>query len=549
MRRLLLVTALAVIGFAALPAGPAAAHPMGNFSVNRYAGLTAHPDRVDATVVADIAELPTLQDPPASCAEAASTLAVTVDGAGLSWAVTDSSVTFAEGAGGLRTSRMECRLSAPAKLDRPAEVSVTNRFRDDRIGWRELVAAGSEVRLIGSTLPTTSLSNELRNYPNDLLASPPDVRSATFRVKPGAGSAPASGATPGATPASGVSRMGLSGPLAGAERWLEDAAGGQRLTPLVGLLAVLLALALGAAHAALPGHGKTVMAAYLAGRRGRTRDAVAVGATVTLTHTGGVLILGLLLTTVAGIAGEAVLGWLGFASGVLVTAIGVGALLAAIRRRQRATNALAAGLPGPNHQDHGAAPTHTHGPTPTHGPTHAHEAAHDHGHGPGHDHNHDHGPGHDHGPDHDHEHESAHDHGHELAHGHGLAHEHGLAHGHGHSHWHGHSHDHDHGPGKWGIAGMGIAGGLVPSPSALIVLLGAMALGRTVFGVLLVIAYGLGMAATLTAAGLLLIRLRDRLEGRFRFLARWQAAMPSATAALIVIVGLGLAGRALATVA
>jgi nickel/cobalt exporter len=110
-------------------------------------------------------------------------------------------------------------------------------------------------------------------------------------------------------------------------------------------------------------------------------------------------------------------------------------------------------------------------------------------------------------------------------------------------------HDHDHGPGKWGIAGMGIAGGLVPGPSALIVLLGAIALGRTAFGILLAIAYGLGMAATLTAAGLLLIRLRDRLEGRFRFAARWRAASPPATAALIVVVGLGLAGRALATIA
>jgi ABC-type nickel/cobalt efflux system permease component RcnA len=96
---------------------------------------------------------------------------------------------------------------------------------------------------------------------------------------------------------------------------------------------------------------------------------------------------------------------------------------------------------------------------------------------------------------------------------------------------------------------MGIAGGLVPSPSALIVLLGAAALGRTVFGILLVIAYGLGMAATLTAAGLLLIRLRDRLGGRLRLLTRWSAVAPSATAALIIVVGLGLAGRALSTLA
>ena len=95
---------------------------------------------------------------------------------------------------------------------------------------------------------------------------------------------------------------------------------------------------------------------------------------------------------------------------------------------------------------------------------------------------------------------------------------------------------------------MGVAGGLVPSPSALIVLLGAAALGRTVFGVLLVLAYGLGMAATLTAAGLLLVRLRHRIDRRWRFAARWRAVAPSATAALIIVVGVGLAGRALTSV-
>ena len=91
----------------------------------------------------------------------------------------------------------------------------------------------------------------------------------------------------------------------------------------------------------------------------------------------------------------------------------------------------------------------------------------------------------------------------------------------------------------------------MPSPSALVVLLGAIALGRTAFGIVLVLAYGLGMAATLTAAGLLLIRLRDRYAGRFagRLAGRWRRIAPSATGALVVVVGLGLAGRALATLA
>jgi nickel/cobalt transporter (NicO) family protein len=100
------------------------------------------------------------------------------------------------------------------------------------------------------------------------------------------------------------------------------------------------------------------------------------------------------------------------------------------------------------------------------------------------------------------------------------------------------------------LIGMGIAGGLVPSPSALVVLLSAIALGRTAFGVLLVVGYGLGMAATLTAAGLLLVRVRDRFQritdGRAgRAAARWQRVSPYLTATLVLVVGIGLVGRSL----
>jgi nickel/cobalt exporter len=102
-----------------------------------------------------------------------------------------------------------------------------------------------------------------------------------------------------------------------------------------------------------------------------------------------------------------------------------------------------------------------------------------------------------------------------------------------------------------GLIGMGIAGGLVPSPSALVILLSAIALGRTWFGVLLVVGYGLGMAGTLTAAGLLLVVVRDRLgarirksDGRMRRAARaWSRCMPYLTAALVFVVGAGLALR------
>jgi ABC-type nickel/cobalt efflux system permease component RcnA len=321
---------------------------------------------------------------------------------------------------------------------------------------------------VNPSVPARSVSNLLRSYPTDLLGSPLDQRSARLQVEPGDG--PSAGATIHVNGGDPVSRW-----VAEADRTLERLVGGH-LTPFVGALAVLLALALGAAHAALPGHGKTVMAAYIAGRRGRPRDALTVGAIVTLTHTGGVLVLGILLTASASLAGEAVLSWLGVASGVLVAAVGVAMLVSALRRRASADD-------------------------------HHHQA-------------------------------SAHDHDHH--------HHHGHSHDYDHDHRDGHSRPHPSGrPRRLSLVGMGIAGGLVPSPSALIVLLGAVGLGRTAFGVLLVVAYGLGMAATLTAAGLVLVRVRDRWTSRpRRTLARLTALAPVGTAALVLCVGFGLAGRA-----
>jgi ABC-type nickel/cobalt efflux system permease component RcnA len=269
---------------------------------------------------------------------------------------------------------------------------------------------------------------------------------------------------------------------------------------------------LGAGHAALPGHGKTVLAAYLAGKQGRPRDALSVAGTVTLTHTGGVLALGLVLTAGTALAGERILGWLGLASGIVVLAVGASMLVTIIRRRVQARR-------------------HTH--------DHDHDHASDHSHD-GHSH-------HDHTHDgHLHDVHSHHEHSHD-----------GHPH-HGHSH---HGHSHGRRSGKLGLAGIGLAGGLVPSPSALVVLLAAIGLGRTAFGVGLVVAYGVGMAATLTGAGLLLLVLQRRLAratsrtGRTPLTRRLQgiaarlnSATPAATAALVLVVGAGLAVRAAASV-
>jgi nickel/cobalt exporter len=238
--------------------------------------------------------------------------------------------------------------------------------------------------------------------------------------------------------------------------------GERSLSPGFALVALLLAVGLGAAHALAPGHGKTVMAAYLVGLRGTLRQAATIGATVTLTHTAGVLLLGLVLTTSRAVASERVYPWLGLGSGLLLAGVGVGLL---VRAR------------------------------PGHGHPHPHE--------------------HEPGPSHPHDHPGA-------VPGVGR-------------------------PLGWrGLVALGLAGGLVPSPSAVVVLLGGIALGQAWFGVALVLAYGLGMAATLTGVGLLLAHLRTRMDRRLRVpagsvLGRIGRLLPAATASVIVLVGLGLA--------
>jgi nickel/cobalt transporter (NicO) family protein len=473
------LTALAVL---ATPARPAAAHPLGNFSVNQYDGFTLHPERVDAAVVVDVAEIPTLQekggvdadhdgtvtDPEragyaaATCREVAGSLAARAGRTALRWTVANSGFEYVPGAGGLFTSRLTCRLTAPAALATRTRIMITNRYRTDRVGWREMTAAGDGVHLVDPSLPSRSVSDELRGYPADLLSSALDVRSAILNVAPGPGPGSAAGSATGAAAATPGGGNPLTRWTAAAERHFQVVAGGRHLTPVVALLAVLLALVLGAGHAVLPGHGKTIIAVSLAGRRRRLRDVLLIGGVVTASHTGGVLVVGLLLSTSTAFVGERVLGYLGMVSGLLVTAVGIGMLISSRRGR-------------------------------------------------------------------------------------------GHRHPHPHDHSHSHSHSHDGAPvrgGRFSLAGIGLAGGLVPSPSALVVLLGAVGLGRAWFGVLLVVVYGLGMAATLTGAGLLLLTVQRRVAARTAFFsrlaARVPAAAPTVTAGLVVVVGLGLALRAAA---
>ncbi|MEU9073818.1 high frequency lysogenization protein HflD [Kitasatospora sp. NPDC048538] len=550
--------ALLLLGLAAPLAG---AHPLGNFSLNHYYGFTVHPDALEVLAVTDVAEIPTLQEQPKldrdgdgtvdeaeraawareQCAQTAQRLRVTTDrapAAPLPWSTESAQFRYEDGAAGLRTSRLECVLRTGLHVPAAGTtLTVASGIDPGRVGWNEITARGDGTTLDHSDVPARSVSAELRDYPRDLLDSPSGATHAQFRARPGDGA----GAAPGT--AARADRSGPTAWLAGLDARLAELGAARRLTVPLGLLAVLLSVVLGAGHALLPGHGKTVMAAYLAGRRGSIRDAVTVGATVTVTHTAGVLIIGLGLTVFSSLAGDAVLGWLGVVSGALVAAVGAGLLRDALRRHdlrphghvprptsgtdgEPARELAHASAAATGHHDHQHPHSHPH-PVAHHQHVHS-----DHGHGHGHGHGHDHG--HDHTHDHTH-----HKSGRSRGPGHGLF-GHGL-----------HHHHHDHtAPGRRSLIGLGIAGGLVPSPSALVVLLGAVALGRTLFGAALVVAYGLGMAATLTAVGLLLVRLGDRLTvaadgpvvGRLRRIAPYSALL---TALLVLAVGLGLVLRGL----
>ncbi|MGW1235055.1 nickel/cobalt transporter [Streptomyces californicus] len=541
-RAITTLTATALAAVASVTAAPAAAaHPLGNFSVNYHTGLVLRPNRIDARIVVDRAEIASLQERPVvdsdhddavsdvesrayaeeACSGLRKQLHLSLGGARADWKPSSAALVYENGEAGLKTSRLTCELTTRATLTEPTGIRAETDYDTTRIGWHEMTATGQGVRITRTDVPATSATRELRQYPQDPLASPLDQRTASLRSEPGQDT----GAVPAVVadlPGAGM----ISGVLAKVTGAFDSLVGAREITLPVGLLALFLALVLGASHAAMPGHGKTIMAAYLAGRRGTRRDALTVGATVTLTHTAGVLVLGLALPVSTHLAGETVLMWLGAASGLLVTSIGLWLLLGAVRGR-------------PQHNHH------------HHGPGHSHVA---HGHGHGHGHHHDHG----HGGGSPHHHEpvtpaSAHDSGPagELQAAPVVA---TLA-----------PPDHEHHradtattprnprrTSRSGLIGMGIAGGLVPSPSALVVLLGAVALGRTAFGVLLVIGYGLGMAATLTLAGLLLVRLRERIESHDRartlrhnpLLRRLARTGPIITSLLVVAVGLGLTLRA-----
>ncbi len=541
------LVAPAAVAAALVSAVPALAHPLGNFTVNQYAGIVVAPDEVRVSRVVDMAEVPTVQEQraidtdrdgrtsaaegdsyaDAECGRLADEAELTIDGSAVPLSVRSAGVTFPPGQAGLLTLRLDCALVGSIDGVRAgSDLTFRGDAQKGRLGWREVTLAGDGVTVVGSDVPATSPSAVLTAYPENLLKAPLSVTSASASLRPGGprlGRAGRIGDSGGLLPR-GVDRLSLR---------LTSLVSERDLTLQFGLLAFAIAVGLGALHALSPGHGKTVMAAYLVGQRGTVRQAAVIGLTVTATHTLGVVALGIALTVSTAVAPERVIPWLSVASGLLLAVIGVFLL----RRATRALRAARSARPAHSHDDH-------------------HEHGHDHPHPHG---DHEHGE-HEHG-EHEHDHVAGHDHPHPHVPAVSAAqapvalavddgwHEHGGSR-------HRHAPIDVDRPLHWrGLVALGFAGGLVPSPSALVVLLGAIALGRAWFGLVLVLGFGAGMAATLVAAGLLLERGRRLIDRRSARLGREGRRLPTLlrvlpvlTAVVVVVVGATLAVRG-ATVA
>jgi len=438
-RKALLRTAL-VLGAAAVavlaPASAASAHPLGNFTVNHYTGLLVGTDQADIEHVVDLAEIPTAQlgnriddlDQLAGdqCTDVTDSLQLAVAGDPVDLQLAAASAVTSGGQAGLDVTRITCQLRGEYEpIGEGTAVALDEDFTGGQIGWREITARADGTTLDAADVPTDSISDRLASYPTDLLDSPLDVRNATLTVSPGGPAGELEGAgAPDAASAGTPDGLGAADWMTEKVAGLLDNGGAWWL-----VLIVALAVVAGAAHALLPGHGKTLMAFYLVdGQTRSVRAALRVGLTVTAAHTTSVFVLGIVLAAGATIAPAPVFATLTAISGVIVCWLGVGL----IRRARRVQ---------------------------------AHDSAHAHAHSHGHDHGHDHG------------------------------------------------HGHSHGPGRGSLAALGIAGGVVPSPSALILLLVGVALGKAWLGALVVIAFGVGMAATLTGVGLAAADVVARVQG------------------------------------
>ena len=457
----------------------ASAHPLGNFTINHFARIESGAAAARIRYVVDLAEIPTFQesqkadlDGDGNLTEAElnayldrvtpgylAGLKLTVDGAPVVLRLTGKSVSKRPGAAGLFTLRIVYELTGEF-----ASAGAARRFRfenanmAERAGWREIVVApASGAQVFDSTAYGGGVTDELRAYPEDLLMAPLDERVAEWST------------TSGPAPANARPLTLRDGkPVVAARDRFAELIAAPNLTPGVILIGLLIAFVLGGMHAMSPGHGKTVVGAYLVGSRGTAKHAAFLGATVTITHTIGVFALGFVtLFASRYVIPEKLYPILSFVSGALVVAIG----LSLFTKRLRVSLGV---------------------------------AAHDHDHL----HNHD---GHDHGA-------GAHTHLPPGADGSGVT-------------WR-------------SLLALGVSGGIMPCPSALVVMLAAISMNRVGYGLVLIVAFSLGLACALTAAGLAFV-YGGKLLSRIPSSGILMRALPAASAFVISVLGAAICYQSL----
>jgi nickel/cobalt transporter (NicO) family protein len=426
--------AVVLFALAALVApAAAAAHPLGNFTVNRFSRVEVSGPRLYVRYVLDLAEIPTYQagriDTRIYAREIAQNARLSVDGKPATLRPVRTRLAHPRGAGGLDTTRLEVVLAGP-RLDGTSRIAYRDGNYRDRIGWKEIV--------VGADTP--SRSHELRAYPKDLLQSPLDQTSVTTDLAPEDG--------PDVTPSLSSGRS-LQAPDRVADSGFAALVGRSHLSLLVILASLGAALFWGAAHALSPGHGKTIVTAYLVGRRGTVRHAGLLGLIVTITHTIGVFTLGLVTLALSQfIVPDRLYPWLNLVSGLLVVGIGASVFYSRWRHRR--------------------------------------------------------------------------------------------VHAHGHHHHHHHAEPN---ASFRSLLAVGVSGGLLPCPSALVVLLAAISLHRVAFGLLLIVAFSAGLALTITAIGCAAVLARGAFR-RVSLEGPLVRLLPAASALVILAAGLAMTVRA-----
>jgi len=486
------------------------AHPMGNFSVSHFTKFDVTKKSVHVTYVLDLAEIPTYQlmrdwnlDPSAAAkipqeildakakqqaAEWIKQLDFTSNGAPLTPHQESTKIKLSDGAGGMHVSRIETQL----RLDNvQGKLSFEDRNYPDRAGWKEIVIASTDgTPIIQASQSGSDRSKALTEYPADPTLTPPqDLRAnmewhvevpvTVTKIVPIP--QPAAPVTQASTPAPSTAPKPVAGEVTRGD-YLSRMLSQHDIPFNVMLVGVAVAFAFGALHAKSPGHGKTMVAAYLVGSRGTMKQAAFLGGMVTLTHTISVFILGLVTLAFAKyLAPEKLVTWLGVASGISIILIGATLFYKRLRTLNRAK-------------------------------AHAHH----------------------------HHHHHAHDHAHAHAHAHGLPHTHDHDHHHDHDHGpHGHSHVPEGEVSLKSLIALGASGGMVPCPSALVLLLISISLGHVGLGLLLLVSFSLGLAGVLMAIGMLVIYAKQWLPDPVKTSQHPMFRLiPVLSASVIVCIGL-----------